>query len=849
MEGSSQATTDLLLTDYSLLLSNYEVNWREEDSYCKVGTPRMSDGWVLHFSTVISELQALLELLTSLLISEAVAFKIPRTRKDASNILAGNTGTARQGKIVTVYPADDAQAIHLARRLLAATSGFQGPAIPTDSRIGNVLYTRYKIHSQIVTPAGRPPKFALPENVRWPFSEWAAPVFDEPVLLYNNKYKPTEIIKTDPKGDVIKAVYLRSFLRLTPCIIKEAKHNMAADRAGRTIQDRLLWQHTLYQQLNHEIPFPGIIDLFRIKEDLYLVMEFVDSVSLLELIGIVYAGVHFWPALDTPAKQKLVSILCSLLTIVQKLHAHGIIHRDLTPVNFLIDKKERIYLIDMELAYSIPKEYPMPPFRLGSPGFMSPEQEKTEVPTEKEDVYGLGGLMLYVFTGLSPVKLPLSSPSRLSEALLFLTADQVVSDLIANCLRYESRERPGVVEIATTVQSVAQRLPAAKGQRIADPGKLDSRSVSWLIENALCGLNGPKMLSTNGLWRCPDKALGLASGLAGVLYLTAKARKRGYSLPVGPDAWLQNWKYLHETSAAAGLLDGGAGLLLVIAAGLESGLLQENYREQILSRGLIQMPPGLSLYNGIAGVGLALNQCSSIGGNPKMTELSQFCVRTLLAQQHPSGYWDTAPALKDKDGIIIGLGFGTAGIAYYLSDWLQLNPDAEPVKQAVRRALDWLMGQGTTKNNSYTWNIATRKKAQNPHSVYSGTPGILLCLLKAYECLKDPRYQQTAIAGLRSLPLFPNPNDLTQMDGLSGLGELYLEAAKVLKSEEWQVRADRIAHLMVHLFLQDKDCAGYWSMNTRDEAPPSLLTGSSGVAHFLLRYQHPESINFCILQA
>jgi len=103
--------------------------------------------------------------------------------------------------------------------------------------------------------------------------------------------------------------------------------------------------------------------------------------------------------------------------------------------------------------------------------------------------------------------------------------------------------------------------------------------------------------------------------------------------------------------------------------------------------------------------------------------------------------------------------------------------------------------------------------------------------------------------GLRSLPLFPNPNDLTQMDGLSGLGELYLEGAKVLKSEEWQARADRIVQLIYHLLLQDDKCAGYWCMNTSDEAPPSLLTGCSGVAHLLLRYQHPESVNFCVLQA
>ena len=87
-----------------------------------------------------------------------------------------------------------------------------------------------------------------------------------------------------------------------------------------------------------------------------------------------------------------------------------------------------------------------------------------------------------------------------------------------------------------------------------------------------------------------------------------------------------------------------------------------------------------------------------------------------------------------------------------------------------------------------------------------------------------------ALAGLPSDLRVPN---LSLCHGLSGLGEIFLEAGRVLAEPRWIERARRIARTLVHL-RRERQGAVAW-MVEEDASTADLMVGGSGVLHFLLR--------------
>jgi serine/threonine-protein kinase len=86
-------------------------------------------------------------------------------------------------------------------------------------------------------------------------------------------------------------------------------------------------------------------------------------------------------------------------------HGHGILHRDLTPRNVLVDGDDRPYVADFGLAkwHEAARGLTQPGDWLGTPSYMSPEQaEDAARVTPAGDVYGLGATLYALLTGRPP---------------------------------------------------------------------------------------------------------------------------------------------------------------------------------------------------------------------------------------------------------------------------------------------------------------------------------------------------------------------------------------------------------------------------------------------------------------
>ncbi len=147
-------------------------------------------------------------------------------------------------------------------------------------------------------------------------------------------------------------------------------------------------------------------------------------------------------------------------------HAKGIVHRDIKPANIWIeDHNERIKILDFGLALaSTPVDHLSGRGAvIGTPGYLSPEQARSEPLDDRSDLYSLGVVLYELATG----QLPLQAGSVSGQLIAILAhrptpIDELnpeipkpLCDLIHRLLRKEPRMRPqSAVDLVAELEQV-----------------------------------------------------------------------------------------------------------------------------------------------------------------------------------------------------------------------------------------------------------------------------------------------------------------------------------------------------------------------------------------------------------
>ena len=146
-------------------------------------------------------------------------------------------------------------------------------------------------------------------------------------------------------------------------------------------------------RVNH----PAVVRLYDIEEageNLLLVMEYVDGVTLQERIEAQPTG------LDWSSCATLGAEVADALAVA---HAAGVINRDLKPTNILVEHDRGVGLTDFGLALLIGESrLSRTGFAMGSPGYWAPEQVLPMPVTAQTDVYGLCAVLYHAATGTPP---------------------------------------------------------------------------------------------------------------------------------------------------------------------------------------------------------------------------------------------------------------------------------------------------------------------------------------------------------------------------------------------------------------------------------------------------------------
>ncbi|MDQ0175869.1 serine/threonine-protein kinase [Bacillus chungangensis] len=178
-------------------------------------------------------------------------------------------------------------------------------------------------------------------------------------------------------------------------------------------EDELIRRFQREAQSATSLTHPNIVSIYDVGEEkdiYYIVMEYVDGMTLKQYIQ------QFHPI----PVEKVRDIMKQLTSAISHAHQNHIIHRDIKPQNILIDHDGNVKITDFGIAMALSAtSITQTNSVLGSVHYLSPEQARGGMATEKSDIYSLGIVLFELLTG----RLPFSGESAVSIALKHLQAE------------------------------------------------------------------------------------------------------------------------------------------------------------------------------------------------------------------------------------------------------------------------------------------------------------------------------------------------------------------------------------------------------------------------------------------
>ena len=177
---------------------------------------------------------------------------------------------------------------------------------------------------------------------------------------------------------------------------------------------------------------PKIQDSFIIGDSVYIVMEFVDGKDLEDILNETVGHL--------PVK-KIYGWAMELCKVLDYLHNHQpgpVIFRDIKPSNIMIDRGNRLRLVDYGIAGVFSRDKIYAP--LGTDGYAAPEQYNGLV-TPAVDIYALGATLHHLLTKHDPRLEPPFTFDKHRIGVLNPAAPWQLEDIIMQALAFDPADR------------------------------------------------------------------------------------------------------------------------------------------------------------------------------------------------------------------------------------------------------------------------------------------------------------------------------------------------------------------------------------------------------------------------
>ena len=141
-----------------------------------------------------------------------------------------------------------------------------------------------------------------------------------------------------------------------------------------------------------KLKHPHIVETYEhgvtTKDEQFLVMEFVEGMSLAYLIDVQ----------NDVMKKNRLRIIVELGEAIEYFHRQNWIHRDICPRNVMVDQKLSTKLIDFGLVVPNIAEYQAPGNRTGTATYMAPELIKRQKTDQRIDIFAYAVTCFEMYT-------------------------------------------------------------------------------------------------------------------------------------------------------------------------------------------------------------------------------------------------------------------------------------------------------------------------------------------------------------------------------------------------------------------------------------------------------------------
>ncbi len=183
------------------------------------------------------------------------------------------------------------------------------------------------------------------------------------------------------------------------CVIKQLCPKVTSPQSWQKACTRFEKEARTLAQLGSHSQIPMLLDYFQANGEFFLIQEYVPGLTLAREVR------QSGPKSETSVKQ----FLQELLPVLQYLHKHRVIHRDIKPQNLLrCEYDRRVVLIDFgavkeQLVDACENSITANTNFIGTRGFAPPEQFSLR-PVYASDIYALGITCIYMLTAKSPLE-------------------------------------------------------------------------------------------------------------------------------------------------------------------------------------------------------------------------------------------------------------------------------------------------------------------------------------------------------------------------------------------------------------------------------------------------------------
>lgn len=197
---------------------------------------------------------------------------------------------------------------------------------------------------------------------------------------------PIAIKEYYPSGLVTRSVTLGKTTQVIP--VSTAKYGTQF----RDGIDRVLDEARRMAKFRNMPGIVGIYDFFKANNTAYIVMEYIEGVTL-----------DVYCKKNNMDNTTLFNMLVPIMDALQSLHNEGIIHRDISPDNIMVDKEGNFKLLDFGAARGYSEENATTMSVILKKSYAPEEQFRTKGKQGPwTDVYALGATIYELITGKTP---------------------------------------------------------------------------------------------------------------------------------------------------------------------------------------------------------------------------------------------------------------------------------------------------------------------------------------------------------------------------------------------------------------------------------------------------------------